>query len=222
VNDDFRDPIDAAIAHDLNTLAPDDLDADTALGALRPALSRARARRRLAVTGAAFCAVVVVLGLAGLLGGGRTSHVNVQQRSPTLPITATTPSTPTTLQPSTSTGQPVPASSTPAPSLTTPTSPATEHGGGPATAGPGSTTRPPVTPPPATHTYRSAGGSVTVTFAHGTLTLDSYPPAAGYQAEVHTNDPSDVEVRFANGTTEWRIRVRVENGRLQPAEITNN
>jgi len=223
VNDDFRDPIDAAIAHDLKALAPGDLDADAALGALRPALVRARARRRLAVTGGAIGAIALVLGVGGVLTGGHSSHVNVQQRSTTLPATASTPSTPTTRKPAltpTPTGQSV--STTPAPSVTSATSPAPEHHGGTSTPAPGSTTKPPTTPPPSTHTYRSAGGSITITFAHGALTLDSYAPALGYRAEVHTNDPSDVEVRFSNANTEWRIRIRVENGRLQPAEITNN
>ena len=54
-----------------------------------------------------------------------------------------------------------------------------------------------------------------------TVSLASSSPAAGFTAEVHDNGPTRVEVRFSNGQTEWRIRVDVVNGALQP-EITQH
>ena len=53
------------------------------------------------------------------------------------------------------------------------------------------------------------------------VSLASSSPAAGFTAEVHDNGPTRVEVRFSNGQTEWRIRVDVVNGALQP-EITQH
>jgi hypothetical protein len=63
------------------------------------------------------------------------------------------------------------------------------------------------------HTYHCDGGTITVRFSGGKLTLVSYRAALGYSAEVHNNDPDDVEVRFS-GPDERRIRIRVEEGRL--------
>ncbi len=61
-----------------------------------------------------------------------------------------------------------------------------------------------------------------MTFANGSLRLDSSTPAAGYQTEIHSQAPDDVEVRFNNGSREFRIRIRVKDGVVQPAEITEN
>jgi hypothetical protein len=55
-----------------------------------------------------------------------------------------------------------------------------------------------------------------VRLTDGQASLVSSSPAAGYSAEVHDNGPTRVEVRFSNGQTEWRIRVEVANGVLQP------
>jgi hypothetical protein len=65
------------------------------------------------------------------------------------------------------------------------------------------------------HTYHSHGGTLTVRFSGGRLTIVSYAAAAGYTADVHRNDPDDVEVRFS-GPDDRRIRVRVEEGHLSP------
>ena len=98
--------------------------------------------------------------------------------------------------------------------------PTTGGHGGTSAPGAGSTTTPTVATP-STNTYTSVGGNITVTFARGALTLDATKPAAGYQADVHTNKPDDVEVRFSNGTRESRIRIRIENGQVR-TEITAN
>lgn len=220
MNDDFRDPLDDAIAHDLAPLAPDDIDADAALGALRPALQRARARRRLAVASSAFGAIVLVLGVGGLVAGSRTSHVNVQ--SPTTTLSPT--STPTThkVRPTTTTTTHNPTSTTDGGHTSsttpkTPVTPSTTKAGNSGASGPSgssggeSTT---TTAPEAKHTYTSTGGTLTITFAHGQITLDSYAAKPGYQSEVHTNKPDDIELRFTGAGHESRIRVRVQNGQL--------
>jgi cytoskeletal protein RodZ len=206
MNGDPRDPLDDAIAHDLGSLAPDDIDPDAVLGSMRPALHRARRRRRLAISSTVVGSLVVVLGLGALVTGpGTNDQVDVQGNPTTLPST----STPTTRQPTTTT------TSTPGTTPTTPSTPTTDDGPGTSQPGPDSTTKPPPAAP-VTKTYTAIGGRVTVTLANGALTLDSYPPTAGYQAEVHNQDPDDVEVRFSNGDNESRIRVRVQNGTMQP------
>jgi hypothetical protein len=47
----------------------------------------------------------------------------------------------------------------------------------------------------------------------------SYTASAGYTSEVHTNTPTDIELRFSSGQSESRIRVRVQDGQVRP-EIT--
>jgi hypothetical protein len=89
------------------------------------------------------------------------------------------------------------------------------HGG----SGPESTTVPAA---PEVHTYRSAGGSVTVRFARGQLQLLGYSAAGGYQASVQNEQPDDIEVRFdsAQGQSRWRIRVRVDHDGQLTYEVT--
>jgi hypothetical protein len=74
---------------------------------------------------------------------------------------------------------------------------------------------------PITQTYSSPGGSITVRLADGAVSLVSTQPAAGFSQETDDLGPSRVEVRFDDGSTEWRIRVDVVNGQLQP-EITQH
>jgi hypothetical protein len=79
------------------------------------------------------------------------------------------------------------------------------------------------TPAPAfDQAFSSAGGSITVTVANGAVSLASSSPAAGFDAEVHDNGPSRVEVRFfSSGGQEWRIRVELAGGGLT-SEITQH
>jgi hypothetical protein len=63
------------------------------------------------------------------------------------------------------------------------------------------------------HTSHSDGGTITVRYSHGNLTLVSYRAAPGYTAEVHITDPQEVQVRFS-GPDDRRIRTRVEEGHL--------
>jgi hypothetical protein len=89
------------------------------------------------------------------------------------------------------------------------------HGG----SGPESTTVPPA---PEVHTYRSAGGSVTVRFAHGQLQLLGDSASGGYRASVESEQPDDIEIRFdsAQGQSQWRIRVRVDHDGHLTHEVT--
>lgn len=211
MNGDPRDPLDDAIAHDLGSLAPDDIDADAVLGAMRPTLHRARARRRLAIASGALGTVVVLVGIVGVLGGQSPGRIDVQGHPTTLPAPSSTSSTTRTST------TPTTRAST---STTTATTPTTDDHAGTSQPGSGSTTTPTFAPP-STKTYSSIGGRVTVTFANGALTLDSSMPAAGYQTDVHKQDPDDVEVRFSNANRESRIRIRVQSGAVQK-EITES
>jgi hypothetical protein len=210
-----RDAIDDELARRFGAPDSSGADPDVVLDAMRPRMERARTRRRAsiasAIAGTAMVAVALVLVLSG--GGGGTNSVHTPPAS-NAPI-HTLPPAPST----TDTGGSV-----------TPDAPADDHEDSvdvPPTTADGSTSSrtPEETPPapevPPDSTYTSAGGSIVVHFAGGAVSLVSSAPAAGYSAEVHDNGPTRVEVRFSNGSTEWRIRVDVVNGALQP-EITQH
>ena len=72
-----------------------------------------------------------------------------------------------------------------------------------------------------TQSFSSVGGSITVTVTNGVLSLGSSSPAAGFTTEVHDNEPTRVEVRFFDGSTEWRIRIELGSGGLT-SEITQH
>jgi hypothetical protein len=69
--------------------------------------------------------------------------------------------------------------------------------------------------------FTSAGGSITVVVSGGSISLGNASPAAGFTTEVHDNGPTRVEVRFSDGSTEWRIRVEIGPGGLT-SEITDH
>jgi cytoskeletal protein RodZ len=169
-------------------------------------------------------ALVVVIGLGGLLAAQSPSHVHVSGHSTTLPIVSTTSrpktnTTTTTRPPGKTTSTTTGTTPSPGTTPTTGTTPTADNHGGTTQPGPGATTPPPAAP--STTTYTSNGGRITVTFANGSLTLDSSTPSAGYQTDVHNDAPDDVEVRFDNGSRESRIRIRVQDGAIQK-EITEN
>jgi hypothetical protein len=87
------------------------------------------------------------------------------------------------------------------------------HGG----SGPQSTTVPPTSE---VQTYRSAGGTVTVRFAHGQLQLLGESAATGYQASIGSDQPDDIDVRFDGAQGQWRIRVRVDHDGHLTHEVT--
>jgi len=196
-----------------------DGDPDVVLDALRPRLRLARSRRRAsfasAIAGVAVVVVVLVFVLGGADGGSGSVHVPPATDRPR-PIAPTTPAT---------------TAPTAGPDTQTTIVSGTNGGG---TLGEDATGATPTTPanlPPDTSPttasilqqgYTSEGGSITVDFVDGRASLRSSAPAPGYRDEVHDTGPSRIEVRFSNGETEWRIRVDVVDGHLQPAEITQH
>jgi len=220
MNDDLRqDAFDDELRRRFAAGAPTDSDPDAVLDAMRPRLQQARTRRRASFATVIAGVAVVVVVLAFILGDGGGGDGSV--RVP-----------PATREPATSTRAPAPTSVPAGGSVTPDTVPTSidDHGDDTTTA----TTTPaapelttPTNTPPATtpsgrdESYSSDGGSIVVHFDGSAVSLVSSSPAAGSSASVHDNGPSRVEVRFDNGSTEWRIRVDVLNGDLVP-EITQH
>jgi hypothetical protein len=216
MSDDLhRDAVDDELARRFGASASPGADPDVVLDGMRPRLQRARTRRRAslasAVAGTALAAVLLVLMLSG--GGGGVNSVRTPPAS-NGPI-HTVPPAPSVTD----------AGGSPAPEGT-----GDEHedsveapSTAPDAATPSSTplAEPPTQPAASDSTYTSDGGSIVVHFADGAVSLVSSSPATGFTAEIHDNGPTRVEVRFNNGTIEWRIRVDVVNGALQP-EITQH
>ena len=131
--------------------------------------------------------------------------------------TATAPATPPSSAPTT----PASTSSAPRPTTTPTTTPTTSPTTSPITSPTTSptTSSPPTTAAaavPSTQTIGGEGGTITVTFANGSLTLDAAAPAAGYTTDRRSTDGSAVEVAFASAANETRIRVRIVDGRISP------
>jgi hypothetical protein len=79
-----------------------------------------------------------------------------------------------------------------------------------------------VTPVPSgTRGFSSVGGSIVVSVDGSSLSLVSISPTAGFEADVHDSGPSRVEVRFADGNTDCRIRIEVGAGGLT-SEVTQH
>lgn len=214
-----------------------------------PPAHRPRWRRALAVAaGVAMVPALYAVADAATGGGGRSSTVSPASRSADdTPRTeagtetelehgvevqqphggATTPSVPEVTLPTAPTAPPAPQATTP----TTPeqeqdvehavpepgddqgiAAPGDDHGDDGANATP---------VPSGPQSFASAGGSIVVDVEGTTLSLVSSSPAAGFGAEVHDNGPTDVEVRFTSGGTEWRIRVELGAGGLT-SEVTQH
>ncbi len=217
-----RDAIDDELARRFGAPDSPGADPDVVLDAMRPRLERARMRRRAsiasAVAGTAMAAVLLVLVLSGGGGGTNSVHTPPASNAPihTLPPAPSTTDAGGSVTPddtivggtngggsfdeshdgSTETTQPIGAEEIPA-------------------------TAPPTVPGTEEHTYSSPGGSIVVNFGGGVVSFAGSTAAPGYTTEIHDNEPTRVEVRFSNGVTEWRIRVDVVNGELQP-EITQH
>jgi hypothetical protein len=208
-----RDELDRALAAGLGGLASDADDTDAVLSSMRPRLQRARTRRRLARAAVVLGAFIVMGSAAFALTGPDADKVKVAVPSTTRP--AAVASTSTTRAATTTVAPPTTHTTT---VTTAPPTPPAPHPTVPARGG----TPPPATVPSPTtttiapsdlRTYHSDGGTMTVRYSHGKLALVSYRAASGYTAEVHRNQPDDVEVRFS-GPDERRIRIRVEQGDL--------
>ena len=107
------------------------------------------------------------------------------------------------------------------PDTTPHTTPPDDHGGSGSGSGGGSGPGPggssPATTIPAKRTnittYRSQGGSIRVRFSQGALHLVTVSPANGFHTRVAREQPDLIDVRFSNDHGEWRLRIRVEEGR---------
>jgi hypothetical protein len=220
MSDDLhRDAVDDELSRRFGASAAPGADPDVALDALRPRLQRARTRRRASIASAvAGTAMVLVLLVVALSGGGGTNSVHTPPASHA-PIQTLPPAPTTTDSGRAATDDTIVSGTNGGGNLNRSddgSTEATEPNGSGETA-----TTSPTSAPVEDVTYTSDGGSIVVHFADGAVSLVSSSPAAGYTAEVHDNGPTRVEVRFSNGTIEWRIRVDVVNGGLQP-EITQH
>ncbi len=214
MNDNGRDDLDRALGDGLSALAPDVADPETVLGGMRPQLRRARTRHRVAQASTVLAVLLVFGSAAALVSNRNTSgHVNVAAPSTTASPPTSRPHNSTTTVTTPHTDATAPdrgATITTIPVVVPPATTDGSHG----SRGPGDGKTSTTVAQSGTHTYTSAGGSVTVNLRNGALTLVSYPAAAGYTAEVHSTQPDDVEVRFTKDGTEWRIRVRLDHGQL--------
>jgi hypothetical protein len=66
--------------------------------------------------------------------------------------------------------------------------------------------------PAFTKTYGTPGGSLNLTWNGSSLTINSINPVPGYQADIKDDDPDRVRVDFDNGSADYRVEVRAENG----------
>lgn len=199
--------LDDAIRGRLAAAAPPTGDADAVLRGLDTRFRHARRRRRIILGGASALIVstAIVVGILAL-GAGTTGQRSVRvapanSATPTVPAPSTPTSSLSESAPTTSTG--APSTSLPGPSPPSATAPNNDSS---ATAT--------LSFPPVIRTYESAGGSVTVRLEAGAVSLVSSRAAPSFNEERHDAGPDRVEVRFSNGTTEWRIRVDVVNGEL--------
>ena len=195
------EPVDDELRRRLGAAAPAPGDPETALRELTPRYRRARRRHQAVTFGggaiAMVAAVAVVLAVAVPRGGD--GRVRVPAAASTRPPVTTAPSPPA-------------PTVVPAPPLPSPA--ATDTGAGTAPAATAAETPTPTSPAaPEQHTYSSTGGSVTVRFTNGALSIVSTAPAAGFTEERHDTGPDRVEVRFSDGDVEWRVRVDVVDGR---------
>jgi cytoskeletal protein RodZ len=212
-----RDELDRALADGLGALAAPSPDADAALVALRPQMRRARARHRVMQVSLVTGVLVLVAGVAAVAANNGSNKDSVSIVAP-----PTSGSTPHDSRPKTSTTT-LPHTTTTisgVPGRTPRTTPDTDDAGPtittPATT-PSATNPPPAAPEAEQHSYTAPGGTLTVRFADGRLSIVSYDARAGYTAEVHTDTADDVEVRFTRGSGgDSKIRVRVVDGNLQP------
>jgi hypothetical protein len=109
---------------------------------------------------------------------------------------------------------PAPAAIVTLPATVTSTVPASDPGAGPSDGHGHGTTTTTTVPRAGVKEFSSPGGSITVGYWHGALSLSRVDPAHGFYPEVKDRSPDHVDVRFRRGGNEaWRIEVRMENGR---------
>jgi hypothetical protein len=226
----FDDPgLDHALARGLSELAPEVDAVDLTLAELRPRFHRARTRRRVVRASAAMTALLVV-GSAAAAAAPSARHSHVMVESPDRRLEPSTvphrrpkhPSTSVPQRPAVTKPRAAPATNAP------PASSAPNTSGAsaplvvtvpPTSATPASTraTAPATTPQvPQPLRYSSEGGTITVRFAKGRMTLVGVYPAKGYHVSRRVVTPSRIDVGFARrsrgGASE--IELNVVNGRV--------
>ncbi len=146
-----------------------------------------------------------------------TATSTVTTTSPSSPASAVT-TDPATSQPGGSAPASVPPGtlpssvpSTPETSTSDPSSPTSPPSSAPETS---ETSSPATTVAPATQTFSSVGGSITVRLADGALSLLGTTPAPGFAEEIEDNSSERVRVRFRDDDRSSRIEVRVEGGQM--------
>jgi hypothetical protein len=221
MNDDsFFDPIDSELRRRFDAATPSTAaDPDAVLDTLRPRMHQARTRRRAALGGMA-AGVVAVVAVAGFALSDGTTNPNVN----TPPATRSSEPEPTVTLPTIPTlpdGSEVKEFGTNGGGTfnggTAADSGSDSSNGGSGSSGEsgGGTPTPTTVPAPSQQSYSSSGGSITVQFVNGQVSLVSSNPVAGATAEVHDNGPTRVEVRFFDSSGEIsRIRVEVVDGAL--------
>jgi hypothetical protein len=208
-------------------------DANVAYVAVRGKVRQAK-RRRAVVVGSAACALLLGVGVVAAQNGGgagnlspqdgllitvESSHVDDTEVESTESTTeATTESTAvettavettvveTTLVDAGSGSEPV---SNQGHGNNNPTTTATTK----------PTTKPTV--PAGEQTTSSKGGSITYSHDADTLTLLAVTPADGFHESHREVEPGRVRVEFSDGTTTWRIEVRLEGGKA-PIETSQH
>ena len=209
---------------------PDD---NAAFAAWQRRVGQARRRRAMAWTsGAALSLIFGMVAVAALQSPTRHTVVPGKSSETSAEFTVSVASTePETTDPSTteSTAPDTSAPTTLAPD-TTPTiavvdtsAPAVEgdagsgsqSGAGANGNGGSPTSAAPVTPPSATQSFDTPGGSITVHNDGDDLNLVATNAAPGYRARVEDSSGSKVRVTFRSGDHEFEITVREDDGVMQ-------
>ena len=64
-------------------------------------------------------------------------------------------------------------------------------------------------------TVESAGGTVTVVYSNGEVTLAGATPAFGYKMEIEDEGPERVRVDFESDENEISVRIEWKDGQLE-------
>ncbi|MEI8241302.1 MAG: hypothetical protein WCI22_17965 [Actinomycetota bacterium] len=230
---EFDDP---QLENALGRLSGEFPDDNIALGAVYQRVQQVRRRRTIAASTAASMLLVAVVVVAaargahhdplqpagpGTLAPSTVVHTSTLDTAPSTTAahhptgdsTTTLPDPPTVIV---TTAPPVnqPASTVPTipehvPPITTQHSTvpgSVPHNPPPTTA--------PRTPSSDTHTFATPGGSITVRFSAGVLTLVGYHPVSGFSVEQVQASDQHIDVRFRGPNGDYRVHVEVQHGQL--------
>lgn len=148
---------------------------------------------------------------SALPSGGDTSDLNgaepVAGAKPDAPPTTSRPQVPTTSIPTTSTTSRLRSTGTLPPDTRTKTTTTMTSAG---SMPPSTTTT--VQSQAETRTYNTVGGSATIRFEPGRVSLVSATPAAGFDAQLEQEQPAELYVRFRSESHESKVEAKWENG----------